>query len=211
MWQTCVLLKFQLWLNAWLNSIKHVFVQNFGFLARLWLIQLYFIVQPVVCVYLATVYHQNGRMSGNPKLINFQKRKVHIWDYQFNVGWMLHGIFNFCRKFFNRLSAVDLQTQPPLQNEQQDSEGGCMCWKYSHYTCKCLLVFYFRQMIWFSYIHVSVGSVKQCHGNLCMQNVIAMCFTWFSSRINYGTLWTIIILIYHFLNIEFMTFFYILI
>lgn len=23
--------------------------------------------------------------------------------------------------------AVDLQTQPQLQNDQQDSEGGCMC------------------------------------------------------------------------------------
>jgi len=23
--------------------------------------------------------------------------------------------------------AVDLQTQPPQQNDQQDSEGGCMC------------------------------------------------------------------------------------
>lgn len=25
------------------------------------------------------------------------------------------------------LPAVDLQTQPQLQNDQQDSEGGCMC------------------------------------------------------------------------------------
>lgn len=26
-----------------------------------------------------------------------------------------------------RITAVDLQTQPQLQNDQQDSEGGCMC------------------------------------------------------------------------------------
>lgn len=25
------------------------------------------------------------------------------------------------------VTAVDLQTQPQLQNDQQDSEGGCMC------------------------------------------------------------------------------------